>query len=198
MPPKLFNLQGHRLILASKSPRRQELLKGLGFDFEVRTKEIDEDYSDALVREEIPLYLSKKKAEAFRDELKANEILITSDTVVCLGDAVFNKPETPQEAVDMILSLRGKAHEVITGVCLTSVNNQSAFTDITTVTFSNLDRSEIEFYVDVYKPFDKAGAYGIQEWIGYAGIEKIDGSYFNVVGLPTQKLYVELKKFLKL
>lgn len=197
MPPILLDLQGHRLILASKSPRRQELLKGLGFDFEVRTKEIDEDYSESLKRGEIPLYLSKKKAEAFKDELKANEILITSDTVVCLGDSVFNKPETPEEAIAMIQALSGKSHEVITGVCLTSVNKQSAFIDTTTVTFSNLDQSEIEYYVEVYKPFDKAGAYGIQEWIGYVGIEKIEGSYFNVVGLPTQKLYVELKKFLK-
>ena len=197
MPPKLFDLHGHRLILASKSPRRHELLKGLGFDFEVRTKEIDEAYSDSLKREEIPLYLSKKKADAFMDELKVNEILITSDTIVCLRDSVFNKPQTPQEAIEMIQSLSGREHEVITGVCLTSVNKQTAFTDTTAVTFSNLDRSEIEFYVEVYKPFDKAGAYGIQEWIGYVGIEKIEGSYFNVVGLPTQKLYVELKKFLE-
>ena len=197
MPPTLFDLQGHRLILASKSPRRQELLKGLGFDFEVRTKEINEDYSESLKRGEIPLYLSKKKADAFKDELTANEILITSDTVVCLGDSVFNKPETAQEAVMMIQSLSGREHEVITGVCLTSVNKQVAFTDTTTVTFSNLDLSEIEYYVEVYKPFDKAGAYGIQEWIGYAGIEKVEGSYFNVVGLPTHKLYIELKKFLK-
>ena len=196
MPPILFDLKGHRLILASKSPRRQELLTGLGFDFEVRTKDVDEGYANTLKREEIPLYLSKKKAEAFLDELKPNEILITSDTIVCLGDMVFNKPETAQEAIDMILALSGKEHQVITGVCLTSVNKQSAFTDTTSVTFSNLNRSEIEFYVEVYKPFDKAGAYGIQEWIGYAGIEKIEGSYFNVVGLPTQKLYLEFKKFL--
>lgn len=197
MLARSFDLQGHRLILASKSPRRQELLKGLGFDFEVRIKDVDENYSDSLKREEIPLYLSKKKAEAFKNELRTNEVLITSDTIVCLGDSVFNKPGTPEEAVKMIQSLSGKSHEVITGVCLTSVNKQSAFTDTTSVTFSKLDRSEIEFYVDVYKPFDKAGAYGIQEWIGYAGIEKIEGSYFNVVGLPTQKLYIELKKFLK-
>ena len=192
----LFDLKGHRIILASKSPRRHELLKGLGFDFEVRTKDVDESFSDDLKGADIPLYLSKQKADAFVDELKANEILITSDTVVWLGDKVFNKPETVEEAVDMISTLSGRMHEVITAVCLTSVNKQVIFHDLTSVHFAKLEKADIEWYVNKYKPFDKAGAYGIQEWIGYAGIDKIEGSFYNVMGLPTQKLYIELKKFL--
>ena len=199
-PPILFDLKGHSLILASKSPRRHELLKGLGFDFEVRTKDVDESFSDALRGADIPEYLSKIKADAFVDELKPNEILITSDTVVWLGDRVFNKPETAGEAVEMIATLSGRKHEVITAVCLTSVKGdttkQVVFHDLTSVYFAQVDRADIEWYVNKFEPFDKAGAYGIQEWIGYAGIDKIEGSFYNVMGLPTQKLYIELKKFL--
>ncbi|NEN23962.1 septum formation protein Maf [Cryomorpha ignava] len=199
----LFDLKGNKIILASKSPRRHELLKGLGFDFEVRTKDVDESFSDSLKGADIPLYLSKKKADAFVDELKPNEILITSDTVVWLGNKVFNKPESAEEAVEMIATLSGRMHEVITAVCLTSLNTekdgtskQVVFHDLTSVHFAKIERADIEWYVNKYKPFDKAGAYGIQEWIGYAGIDKIEGSFYNVMGLPTQKLYVELKKFL--
>lgn len=196
----MFDLKEYRIILASKSPRRHELLKGLGFDFEVRTKEVDESFSDDLKGADIPRYLSKKKADAFVDELKPNEVLITSDTVVWLGDRVFNKPESAEEAVEMISTLSGRMHEVITAVCITSVNvettKQVVFHDLTSVHFAKVERADIEWYVNKFKPFDKAGAYGIQEWIGYAGIDKIEGSFYNVMGLPTQKLYVELKKFL--
>lgn len=187
--------------MASKSPRRHELLKGLGFDFEVRTKDVDESFSEELKGEEIPRYLSKIKADAFVDELNENEILITSDTVVWLGDGVFNKPGSSVEAVEMLVSLAGRKHEVITAVCLTSVNGQSVkqvvFHDVTSVYFAPIERADIEWYVNIFMPYDKAGAYGIQEWIGYAGIDKIEGSFYNVMGLPTQKLYVELKKFLE-
>lgn len=194
----MFDLKGHRIILASKSPRRHELLRGLGFDFEIRTKDVDESFSEDLKAEEIPMYLSKKKADAFKNDLQADELLITSDTVVWLGDSVFNKPESEEEAVSMITTLSGRKHEVITAVCITSVNKQTVFYDSTDVYFAEIDKSDIEWYVSKYKPFDKAGAYGIQEWIGYAGIDKIEGSFYNVMGFPTQKFYVELKKFLEL
>lgn len=172
-------------------------MRGLGFEFEIRTKDVDETFSEELTAEEIPLFLSKKKAEAFKDELNPDEILVTSDTVVWLGDHVFNKPESEKEAVEMISTLSGRKHEVITAVCITSVNKQTVFYDSTDVYFANVDRSDIEWYVSKYKPFDKAGAYGIQEWIGYAGIDKIEGSFYNVMGFPTQKFYVELKNFLE-
>ncbi len=193
----LFDLKENRLILASKSPRRHELLKGLGFDFEVRTQDVDESFSESLKGAEIPLYLSKIKASAFISELKPNEILITSDTVVWLGDTVFNKPQNAAEAIEMLATLSGRKHEVITAVCITSVKKQVVFHDLTAVHFAKVERADIEWYVNKYKPFDKAGAYGIQEWIGYAGIDSIEGSFYNVMGLPTQKLYVELKKFLE-
>lgn len=197
MSPALLDLKGIKIILASKSPRRQDLLKGLGIDFEIRTKDVDESFSETLKGAEIPEFLARKKADAFRSDLAVNELVITSDTVVCLGDSVFNKPETEEEAIDMIATLSGKSHDVITGVCLTTLAKQTVFSDVTKVYFAKLEKAEIEWYVKHYKPYDKAGAYGIQEWIGYIGIEKIEGSFYNVMGLPTQKLYVELKQFLK-
>lgn len=193
----MLDLKGINIILASKSPRRHDLLKGLGIDFEIRTKDVDESFSEDLKGAAIPEFLARKKADAFRSEMAGNELVITSDTVVCLGDSVFNKPETEDEAVEMIATLSGKSHEVITGICLTTVSKQTVFSDVTKVYFAQLDNAEIEWYVKHYKPYDKAGAYGIQEWIGYIGIEKIEGSFYNVMGLPTQKLYVELKQFLK-
>ncbi len=193
----MLDLNGFKIILASKSPRRHNLLQGLRIDFEIRTKHVDESFSEELKGAEIPEFLARKKADAFRDSLLENELVITSDTVVCLGDSVFNKPDTEEEAIEMIATLSGKSHQVITGVCLTTSGKQAVFSDVTKVYFAQLEKAEIEWYVKNFKPYDKAGAYGIQEWIGYIGIEKIEGSFYNVMGLPTQKLYVELKKFLK-
>jgi septum formation protein len=191
----LLNLSEYKIILGSKSPRRQELLKGLDIDFEIRTKNVDESYSESLSPAEIPRFLAHKKAEAFQDDLEEGEILITSDTVVAWEDGIYNKPQSAVEATEMLRQLSGGTHRVITGVCLTAKERQSVFHDSTTVYFAALSDREIEHYVSRYLPFDKAGAYGIQEWIGYIAIEKIDGSFYNVMGLPTQKLYAELKKF---
>ncbi|MFZ6052972.1 Maf family nucleotide pyrophosphatase [Flavobacteriales bacterium DA487] len=184
-----------KLVLASKSPRRQKLLREMDLMFETRVREIDEKFPSELKREEIPMFLSELKAGAFKDELNPQEILITSDTVVCLGDRVMNKPENRKEAIEMLSSLSGKMHTVYTAVTLTSSEKQITFSDATDVYFKELTAAEIEYYIDQHRPFDKAGAYGIQEWIGYIGIEKIEGSYFTVVGLPVQKLYAELSKF---
>lgn len=194
----LAELSDYKLILGSKSPRRHALLKGLDLNFEIRTKDVDESFPENLVEHEIPEYLAVKKAEAFRPELNPGELVITSDTVVWLGDGLFNKPESREEAIEMINTLSGRSHEVITGVCLTSTEDQAVFHDNTTVYFGHIEKDEIEWYIDKYKPFDKAGAYGIQEWIGYIGIEKIEGSFYNVMGFPTRKFYVELRKFLNL
>lgn len=198
MLPKWVESNGGKIILASTSPRRQELLSGLGIPYEIRTKNIDEDYPHDMPPEEIPVYLSKKKAAAFKDEIANHEILITADTVVCIGNTVLNKPQNRAEAIEMIQSLNANTHKVVTGVCVTSTKKQLSFSDTTLVKFSNLSQEEIAWYVDTYKPYDKAGAYGIQEWIGYAGIETIEGSFYTVMGLPTQKLYVALKKIIAL
>lgn len=191
-----LDLKGKKIILASKSPRRHELLKGLGIPFEVRTKEVEENFDNWLVAEEIPLFLAKLKASAFKDDLQPDEVLVTSDTVVWLGDRVFNKPTDRDDAVKMIKVLSGNEHQVITAVCLTSNEKQVSFYETTKVVFGDLSVEEIEWYVDQYKPFDKAGAYGIQEWIGYAGIQRIEGSFYNVMGFPTRLFYNELKNFI--
>lgn len=188
---------GYNIILASKSPRRHDLLRGLGLNFEIRTKDVDESFPKVLTREEIPEFLAKKKAIAFADDLGDRDILVTSDTVVCLDDKIFNKPENRDEAIAMLSELSGKRHEVITGVCLTSKTNQVIFHDTAKVFFGELDPDEIGEYVDEHKPYDKAGSYGIQEWIGYVGIEKIEGSFYTVMGFPTRKFYEELKKFIQ-
>jgi septum formation protein len=188
-------LVGKNIVLASKSPRRQFLLKEMGIDFEVRTKDTDESFSAELKREEVAYYLAKKKAEAFFFELKSNEILITADTIVCLENLVINKPSNKIEAIEMLTNLSGKMHTVFTGVCIASNQKNIVFTDKTDVYFNVFSQNEIEFYVDNYKPYDKAGAYGAQEWLGYIGIEKIEGSYFNVMGLPTHRIYKELMNF---
>ena len=191
----LKNLKGKNIILASKSPRRQSLLRGLDIDFEIRTKNIEESYPAVLKREEISLYLSELKAEAFRSELKENDILITSDTTVHLGENILEKPKDKEEAIDMLTRLAGKTHVVITAVTLTSPEKQKSFFQETKVTFTQLTNYEIEHYINLYQPFDKAGSYGVQEFLGYIGIEKLDGCYYNVMGLPLQKLYRELKTF---
>lgn len=192
-----LDLRGKKIILASKSPRRHELLEGMGIPFEVRTKDVDEDFDQELQGAEIPRYLAEKKANAFKDELGDDEILVTSDTVVWLGNHVFNKPENVEEAVAMITELSGRAHEVISAVCLTSASKQIVVSETTTVHFGLVEREAIEWYVSEFKPFDKAGGYGIQEWIGYVGIERIEGSFYNVMGFPTRLFYNELKKFVQ-
>lgn len=186
----------HKILLASKSPRRRALLKELGFNVEiVDPSHGNEDYPGHLMAEEIPLYLAKAKSVEYDKPLKENEILLTADTIVWLNNKVIGKPDSLEDAVSMITELSGNMHEVFTGVCLKSLHKQVAFYDTTRVYFKRLAAWEIESYVAHYKPLDKAGAYGIQEWIGFIGIERIEGSYFNVMGLPIHKVYKELIEF---
>ena len=187
-----------RLILASNSPRRRELLAGLGYPYEVRVlKDIDESYPETLRGSEVAAHISRKKAEAYRATMAADEIIITADTIVCLDDKVLGKPANEAEAMDMLHSLSGRTHQVYTGVTIVAADGDTTFVSRTDVTFAALTDEEIQHYVVHYRPMDKAGAYGIQEWIGYIGVEHIEGSYFNVMGLPVQRLYTELKKYLK-
>jgi len=185
-----------KIILASASPRRHHLLEQTGLKFTVLRGEVNEDYPDGLTPEEIAIFLSEKKAIHFSIALKDNDtILITADTIVCLDGHVLGKPENYGEALRMLELLSGKKHTVYTGVTLKSLEKTVSFCSATDVYFKTLTRQEIDHYIEHYRPYDKAGGYGIQEWIGYIGIEKIDGSYFNVVGMPVQKLYQELKNF---
>lgn len=190
----MHSIKNYKLILASASPRRQQLMKDAGFTFEVRLKNVEEKYPQELHLENVPEYLSKVKASAFREELKADEVLITADTVVCIHDRILGKPADRKEAISMLQKLSGNRHLVVTGVSVTTRTEQLSFSSRTDVFFKHLSNEEIIFYVDTYKPFDKAGAYGIQEWIGYIGIERIEGSFYNVMGLPIQKLYETLRK----
>lgn len=185
-------LKDHNLILASKSPRRQALFKELGLDFEVRLKPIKEEYPPRLTHFEISNYLAQLKAIPFKDELKPNDILITSDTIVWHNNTALGKPKTKGEAFSILKSLSDATHEVITSVCFTTTNYEKTQHDITKVTFKALTNEEIEYYIKQYKPFDKAGAYGIQDWIGQIGVTKIEGSYFNVMGLPVYLVYKTL------
>ena len=187
--------KNHKIILASGSPRRQQFLRELEIDFEIRLKEIEEIYPDHLKAEEITDFLAKLKASAFENELNNNEVLITSDTIVWLENKALGKPIDASHALRMLTEMSGKTHKVITSVCIKSTKKEVVFHDETLVTFTDLSLDEIEFYLKNYKPFDKAGSYGIQEWIGLVAIEKIEGSYANVVGLPTHKLYKELMNF---
>ena len=187
--------KNHKIILASGSPRRQQFLRELELDFEIRLKEIEEIYPDHLKAEEITDFLAKLKASAFENELNNNEVLITSDTIVWLENKALGKPIDASHALRMLTEMSGKTHKVITSVCIKSTKKEVVFHDETLVTFTDLSLDEIEFYLKNYKPFDKAGSYGIQEWIGLVAIEKIEGSYANVVGLPTHKLYKELMNF---
>ncbi len=181
------------LILASNSPRRRELLAGLGLDFEVRViKDIDETYPLDLSVEQIPVYISSQKAKAYQESIRDDELVITADTVVIVGKNVLGKPHGREEACDMLRMISGRTHQVITGVCLTSNKIHRSLSVSTDVTFKSLAEQEIEYYVDQYKPYDKAGAYGIQEWIGYIGVTSLHGSYFNVMGLPVQRIWQEL------
>jgi len=181
------------IILASKSPRRQELLKLMDLEFRIVLKEVDESYPDNLKPEEIAVYIAQKKAEAF-DEVVGDEVVLTADTIVSVDGHILGKPETVEHAVEMLQMLSGKTHQVITGVCLLYKHKYQSFFDVSDVSFRHLSDEEIKSYVEKYKPMDKAGSYGIQEWVGLTGIEKINGSYTNVVGLPTEKLY-RLTKF---
>jgi septum formation protein len=181
------------LYLASQSPRRRALLKELGFSVKiVKAPDIDEVYPPELTGADIPVYLSKQKADVFTDELPDNAILVTADTIVWLNNEVLGKPANAREAIDMLSKLSGSMHQVFTGVNLKFRNKQVSFYDVTNVYFRVLQKEEIQFYVDKFQPFDKAGAYGVQEWIGFTGVERIEGSYFNVMGLPTHKLYNQL------
>lgn len=186
----------YKIILASNSPRRKELLSGLDLSYEVLVlPNIDESYPLDINNEDVALYIAEKKAKAYSSLLIDDTLLITADTVVVIGDKILGKPKNEIEAKNMLRLLSGNTHQVITGVSLSSTHKQKSFSVVSDVRFSHLDDSEIEYYVSTYKPLDKAGAYGIQEWIGYVAVEYIGGSYFNVMGLPVQRLYQELKKF---
>lgn len=185
----------YRIFLASNSPRRKELLSGLGIPFEVRVNgDIDESYSSDLPPEAIPLHISRKKAAAYLPTMSADELIITADTVVVASGEILGKPVDASDAHRMLRLLSGTTHQVITGVCLTTTDHQVAFSVTTDVTFKDLGDEEIHYYIDHYRPYDKAGAYGIQEWIGYIGVTGLHGSYFNVMGLPIQRIYEELRK----
>jgi len=192
----LDNLKKYRIILASNSPRRKELLAGLGVDYEVRTlPDVDESYPETLQGADIPLFISKIKADAYKTLLQPDELMITADTIVWMDGMVLGKPRNRFGAIEMLRQLSGHTHQVFTGVTITTATRQHSFSVGTEVRFANLTDEEIVYYVDTYQPMDKAGAYGVQEWIGYIGVENIQGSYFNVMGLPVQRLYTELKKF---
>ena len=192
----LSELLKHKtIILGSKSPRRKELLTGLDLKFETRAKDVDESYPNNLDTFEIAGFLAEKKANAFEGELTDSDIVITSDTIVLCDNEVLGKPKNKIFAFDMLSKLSGKSHQVITGVCIKSKQKTVVFSDTTTVWFKNLTCEEMNYYIKKYKPFDKAGSYGIQEWIGYIGIEKIEGTYFNVMGLPVNLLSKALHDF---
>ena len=182
--------KNHTIILASNSPRRQELIKGLDVDFKIEVKEVNELYSSKLKQNEITEYLAILKSNAFGN-ISEKDIIITADTIVWFNNKALEKPKNTSQAIEMLKELSNNKHEVYTSVCIRTKNVQKVFTDITKVHFANLSLEEITYYVNKYKPFDKAGSYGIQEWLGYVGVSKIEGSYFNVMGLPVDKIYQE-------
>lgn len=191
----LDNLKKYKVILASNSPRRKELLAGLGVDYEVRTlPDVDESYPDTLQGADIPLYIAKEKADAYRNMLQPGELMITADTIVWLDGRVLGKPKDREDALCMLRDMSGRTHEVFTGVCITTTEWQRSFAAQTEVRFAELSEEEMTYYVDKFQPMDKAGAYGVQEWIGFIGVENISGSYYNIMGLPVQRLYKELVK----
>lgn len=192
----LMNLQKYRIVLGSASPRRKELLSGLDIDFDVEViPGIDESYPEELTAHEIPLYIARKKADAYVAKMTDNELLITADTIVATEGRILGKPADRVEAIGMLRRLSGRVHEVVTGVCISTKEKNVSFSVVSKVGFAKIDDEDILYYVDKYRPYDKAGGYGIQEWIGYVGVEAIDGSFYNVMGLPVQRLYQELKKF---
>lgn len=184
-----------KLILASNSPRRKELLRMAGFVFEVRSKNVEENHPEGTEKELIPVHLAQKKARALLDEISDKEVVIGADTIVILNNRIYEKPTDRNDAVQMLNALSGQMHEVITGVCILSKGKEVLFSETTKVFFNELTKEEIEFYVDNYKPFDKAGSYACQEWIGAVAIKRFEGDYFNVVGLPVNRVYHELKRF---
>jgi septum formation protein len=188
-------LPKYNYILASKSPRRQELIHSLGIDFKVEIRDVEENYPSELLREEIPVHLAELKARPFQGTLLENDLLITADTIVWLDGEVFGKPSDRKDAIRILRKLSGKEHQVISGVCLTGMEKQKSFFSVSNVSFRELSNDEINYYIDEFKPYDKAGAYGIQEWIGYIGITHIEGSFYNVMGLPVQQLYCEIIRF---
>jgi septum formation protein len=190
------NLNNYRIILASRSPRRQQLLRDLGLKFDVVIKDYTETFPENLCGEEIAKYVAYGKAISFKNKISENEIVITADTIVWCNNKVLGKPMNSEDAVRILKEISGNTHDVITGVCLFSSFKEKTFSVSTKVTFDTLSEEEMNFYIEKYKPYDKAGAYGIQEWIGIAACSNIEGSYFNVVGLPVQRLYKELQEFI--
>lgn len=185
-----------KIILASKSPRRAELMKMAGFEFTVDSKNVEETHPEGVPTEQIPECLAKEKARAFLSELQGDEVVIGADTIVILNGRIYEKPKDRQDAIDMLLTLSGQKHEVITGVCLLTRDSEITFSEKTAVFFNELTQPEVEYYVDTFKPYDKAGSYACQEWIGAIAISRFEGDYFNVVGLPVNRVYKELKKLL--
>lgn len=191
----LENLKKYRIILASNSPRRKDLLAGLGVEYEVRTlPDLDESYPETLQGADIPLHIAKEKADAYLGLMQPGELIITADTIVWHNEQVLGKPTDREDALRMLRTMSGGTHDVFTGVCITTTKWQRSFTAQTKVTFAVLSEEEMEYYVDEFQPMDKAGAYGVQEWIGFIGVENISGSYYNIMGLPVQRLYRELLK----
>ncbi len=191
----LANLDNYEIVLGSQSPRRNELLKGLNLNFTVEVIDVEENYPKSIVGVDIPMYLAEKKAKAYISKMKDNTLLITADTIVWHEGKVLGKPVDENDARKMLQTLSGKTHQVITGVCISTVKHKKIFHVISEVRFSRLSPMEIDYYLENYQPYDKAGSYGVQEWIGYVGVEHINGSYFNVMGLPVQRLYNELKRW---
>lgn len=189
------HLEGYSIILGSQSPRRKELFSGLNLPFVVEVREVDEVFPSGLSPVEVPEYLAVLKTVPFKSDFQPDQLVITADTIVLIDNQVLGKPLDYQHAFEMLKQLSGRKHVVITGVCITSASKQITFSDHTDVWFKSLSKNEIDYYLTHYHPYDKAGSYGVQEWIGYVAIEKIEGSYFNVMGLPIQRLYEELLKF---
>ena len=191
-----MKITNYKVLLASNSPRREELLSGIDIDFEVKVlPDIDESYPDNIPSEEIAEFVAIKKAKPYAASLHEDELLLTADTIVLLEDKVLGKPADKEEAKQMLHELSEKTHRVITGVCLTSAKKQTSFSATSDVEFGKLTDQEIEYYVERYSPMDKAGAYGVQEWIGYIAVKHINGSYYNIMGLPIQRVYREIIKF---
>ncbi len=191
----MLNSNNWNIILASRSPRRRQLLEQLGYLFTQRSKDTDENFSNKMPQREVAEYLSKKKAAAFIGEIRKNDLIIASDTIVLIESEILNKPSNDLEAFEMLTKLSGKRHEVITGVCLKSKEKEVSFSVSTSVFFKQLENQEINYYIDKYQPFDKAGAYGIQEWIGLIGVNKIEGSFYNVMGFPAKAVYEAIERF---
>lgn len=193
---RTMNLNLPKIILASKSPRRQELLRQMDIDFRIVLKEVDESYPDHLSPEEVAVYIAEKKAKAY-DDTVTDEAVLTADTIVCIDDLILGKPDDEVHAIAMLKRLSGRVHKVVTGVCIVYKGEYNLFHDVSEVFFRTLTDEEITNYVTQYKPYDKAGAYGIQEWVGITAIKRIEGSYTNVVGLPTEKVYQQLLRLSK-